>query len=113
MNIAFRSNKLRKEYSEARRLIQEHGPRCAKLIQQRLAELEAAPTLATMRDLPGARCHELHGDKQGILSVDLEHPYRLLFIPDHDPVPIREDAGGLDWDKITAIMILGKHDTHE
>ena len=113
MNIAFRSSKLRKEYSEERRLIQEHGPRCAKLIKQRLAELEAAPTLAAMRNLPGARCHELHGDKHGILSVDLEHPYRLLFIPDHDPFPIREDAGGLDWDGITAIKILGKHDTHE
>ena len=113
MNIAFRSNKLRKEYSEERRLIQEHGPRCAKLIQRRLAELEAAPTLAAMRNLPGARCHELLGDMRGILSVDVEHPYRLLFKPDLDPVPIREDAGGLDWDKITAIMILGKHDTHE
>lgn len=113
MNIAFRSNKLRKEFSEERRLIQEHGPRCAKLIKQRLAELEAAPTLATMRNLPGARCHELHGDKRGVLSVDLEHPYRLLFIPDHEPASVREDAGGLDWDKITAITILGKHDTHE
>lgn len=102
-----------KEYSEERSLIREHGPRCAKLIQRRLAELKAADSLEIMRKLPGARCHELIGDKKGLLSVDLEHPYRLIFVPDHDPVPISEGAGGLDWGKVTAIKILGKADTHE
>lgn len=113
MQIAFRTEKMRKEFSEEKRLIREHGPRCAKLIQRRLAELEAAPTLEEMRQLPGARCHELLGDRKGILSVDLEHPYRLLFIPDHDPAPTRDGAGGLDWEQVDAIKILGKADTHD
>ncbi|MFH1965669.1 MAG: hypothetical protein ABIJ42_09040 [Acidobacteriota bacterium] len=59
------------------------------------------------------RCHELTGGKlSGRLSVDLDFPYRLIFIPDHDPVPVKED-GGLDWSRVTAIKLLGIEDTHE
>jgi proteic killer suppression protein len=47
-----------------------------------------------MRSLPG-RCHELHGDRAGELSLDLDHPYRLLFRPTADPGP--GSGGGLDW----------------
>lgn len=51
------------------------------------------------------------GKRSGQLSVDLDHPYRLIFIPDHDPAPRRED-GGLEWSQVTAIKILGVEDTH-
>ena len=44
-------------------------------------------------------------------SMDLDQPYRLIFIPDHDPVPTLRD-GGLDWSQVTAIKILGVEDTH-
>ena len=61
---------------------------------------------------PPGRCHELTGGKRaGQLSVDLDHPYRLIFLPDHEQVPRLED-GGLDWARVTAIKILGVEDTH-
>ena len=44
--------------------------------------------------------------------MDLDHPYRLIFIPHHKPAP-KLDDGGLNWSKITAIKILGIEDTHE
>jgi proteic killer suppression protein len=44
--------------------------------------------------------------------MDLDHPYRLIFISDNDPVPLKKD-GGLDWSRITAIKILGVENTHE
>ena len=75
-------------------------------------ELNAAHTLSIMRTLPQARCHELHASKHGELSVDLEHPYRLIFVPANNPVPKKVD-GGLDWDNVTAIEITGIEDTHE
>lgn len=59
-----------------------------------------------------ARCHELKGDKAGIFSIDLDHPYRLLFRPDHDPLPQRSE-GGIDWSQVIAIVILEIEDTHE
>ena len=58
------------------------------------------------------RCHELTGGRKGQLSVDLEHPYRLIFIPNHEPIPRKPD-GGLDWKLVTSIMIIGIEDTHE
>jgi proteic killer suppression protein len=54
----------------------------------------------------------LSGDRGGQLSVDLEHPYRLLFIPANDPIPVKQD-GGLDWAKVTEIEIVEIVDTHK
>jgi proteic killer suppression protein len=78
---------------------------------QRLDEIRAANTLEDLRCLPQARCHELVGDRKGQVSVDLNHPYRLIFVPANDPAPTRPD-GGLDWGRVTAVLILGVEDTH-
>jgi plasmid maintenance system killer protein len=112
MHITFRNRKLEKRLTTARFLIALHGTRRAALIQQRLSEIEAAPNLAVLRLLPRPRCHELKGDRKGQLSVDLDHPCRLLFTPDHDPVP-QAAAGGMDWNAITRVRIEEVVDTHE
>ncbi len=57
------------------------------------------------------RCHELGGDRVGQFSVDLDHPYRLLFIPADEPVPYRED-GGIDLERVKEIEIIEIADTH-
>ena len=60
------------------------------------------------------RCHELTGGQRGRarqLSIDLDFPFRLIFVPDHDPLPLKDD-GGLDWRAVTRITILGAEDTH-
>ena len=80
-------------------------------LQQRLMELKAAPCLDDILKVSPPRCHPLSGDRDGQLSVDLEHPYRLLFIPANDPIPLTQD-GGLDWTKITEIEIVEITDTH-
>jgi proteic killer suppression protein len=114
LDVYFKNTKLEKELSTETKLNTIHGTKRAKLIRIRLADLRAAPTL--MEFWPPykapARCHELVGNRKGQLSVDLDHPYRLIFVPDHDPVPKLED-GGLDWSKVTAIRIEGIEDTHE
>jgi plasmid maintenance system killer protein len=112
MEIVFKNKKLQKEYSQIKLLIRRHGERRAKLINRRLLELRAAATLAVMRTLPAARCHELVGNRRGKLSVDIDHPYRLIFEPNHGTVPLKED-GGLDWNKVTSIKIISIEDTHD
>jgi len=115
LDISFKNKKLEKSFNEGRQLEKAHGIRRARKIRVRMAELRAATSLADFwppKSGP-SRCHELtQGRRQGQLSVDLDHPYRLLFVPDHDPVPKHED-GGLDWSQVTAIKILGVEDTHE
>lgn len=112
MNIIFKSRGFAKECNQQDLLVGCHGAKRATLIRRRLDELKAAQTLDIMRFLRPARCHELKGSRAGELSVDLDHPYRLVFKPDHDPLPTKPD-GGLDWTQVTSIIILGAEDTHD
>ncbi len=114
MEIEFKTKRLKKEFDQGAQLMAIHGAQRAKKIGLRMKELRAAESLQDLAPpFSGpARCHELTGGKRkGQLSVDLDHPYRLLFIPDHDPLPQRPE-GGLDWAQVTAIIIIGVEDTH-
>lgn len=111
MEITFASDKFREECNDHRLLVRRQGSDRAKRIRRRLDDLRAAETLEVMRSLPG-RCHELKGNRAGQLSLDLDHPYRLLFEPANNPVPKKPD-GGLDWTQVTAVRIIGVEDTHE
>ncbi len=111
MDIQFESSKAAEQYNNLKRLVRLHNLQRAKLIRRRLDDLRAAPDLEAMHNLPG-RCHELKGDRALQLSVDLDGPYRLIFYPAHNPVPLKPD-GGLDWKKVTAVVIKEVGDTHE
>jgi len=86
------------------------GERTSRVLGRRLDELCAAGSLADVGKLPAARCHELKGPRVGQLAVDLDHPRRLIFEP-AGPPPLRED-GGLDWSKVTSVVIIEVVDYH-
>ena len=111
MDIIFQSTRFQAECNDQRQLIKRQGAEQARRITLRLTALRVASCLEDMRRVPG-RCHELRGDRAGVLSLDLTHPYRLLFTPAHDPLPLKPD-GGLDWATITAVTIIGVEDTHD
>lgn len=115
MNISFQNTKVSKEFNEGKQLEKIHGAPRAKRIRIRMKELRAAENLKDFwpPKSPPSRCHELtEGQRHGQLSVDLDHPYRLIFVPDHSPIPVLDD-GGLNWQMVTAIKIIGIEDTHE
>lgn len=109
MDIAFRREKLRKVCNDARLLAKEYGRERAVKIQLRLDQFRAARTLADIAALPAARCHELQGERQGQLAVDLVHPWRLIFTPLEW---IEKETGGLDWSKVEAIVVEEIVDYH-
>ena len=111
MDILFATKKFMKQCDNRALLIRAHGPRCADLIRKRLDEMRAADSLQILRFLPQARCHELKGNLAGCFSVDLEHPFRLIFRPANKPIPKKPD-GGLDWESVTAVEIIRVEDTH-
>ncbi len=111
MEITFGTSKLKKEVNDDKLRIRRYGPRRAALIQRRLDDLRGAEVLEDIRLLSGHRCHELTGDRDGRLSIDLDHPYRLLFEPADEPIPLKID-GGPDWSKVTAVRIIEVADTH-
>ena len=77
----------------------------------RLAVLANAPTLAAVPHSPPDRRHQLTGDREGQYAVDLDHQNRLIYVPNHDPVP-RLNDGGIDIDRVTAITIMEVTDYH-
>lgn len=114
MIITFANNKLKKQLSEEKTMLKAHGAERTKLLKRVMTSLFAAENLAIFAPpySPPDRCHELSGNKKGQLSIDLNGPHRLVFKPDHAPIPKREE-GGLDWSMVTAIKILGVENTHD
>lgn len=93
MEISFTNVKLAKLCNADKKLRGKYGARMADIIQQRLAELSGTETLEVMRTLPGANCHELKQNLKGWLAVNLVHPDRLVFEPDHEPLPTKKMEG--------------------
>lgn len=111
MEIAFGSGKMQKLCSSEEEMRAKLGNRAMQVLQLRLIQIAAADTLEDLGKVPRARCHELTADRKGQLAVDLVHPRRLVFEPDHNPVPKKPD-GGLDWQQVTRVIIIEIVDYH-
>lgn len=110
LQITYSSNKLKKQLTDIRELVRAYG-QLAKKINQRHEDLASINNLSMMKLFPQANFHELKGDRKGSFAVDVSGNYRMIFIPNHDPVPTKDD-GGLDLEAITAITILEIEDYH-
>lgn len=111
MEILFKNTKLEEICNNHQTAVRKWGDREATLLRKRLDEMRDSDTLAVLMKIPQARCHDLKGDRKGKFSVDLKHPYRLIFEPANDPLPELPN-GGLDYSRITIVKILGKEDPH-
>lgn len=111
MDVAFRKRHLEKCANKQAIAQTELGPLRAKKFLARLTELRAADCLADLRNVPQADYHELTGDRKGQLAGNLDHPYRLIFVPAHEPIPRKAD-GGLDWEQVTAVTVIEIVDYH-
>jgi len=87
-----------------------HGANRAKVLRRRLDQTRAAETLADLR-LVHPRTHALTGDRDGLISLDLDGAYRLLLEPIGPASAVLKD-GGLDWARITAVRVVAVEDTH-
>jgi plasmid maintenance system killer protein len=83
----------------------------AKRLKRRLDLLTAAACLYDVPPGPPTHRHELTGDRRGHFAIDVTGNWRLVFRPNHDPVPQTAD-GGTDLKAITTIKILAVEDYH-
>jgi len=111
MKVYFNNRKLERACSSKRAAAKAWGAENGKKAIQRLVELRAAEKLSHLSRVPQMRCHQLKGRRAGQFTVDVKHPFRLIFKPAHDPVPLKPD-GGIDWDQVSAITILSIEDYH-
>lgn len=112
MDITFRNEKLAKIFNSEKNLVREYDSENAKKIKQRMAVLMAATCLEEVPSHPPERKHELSGNRKNQFAVDLKHPQRLIFKPNHNPLPRRAD-GGLDLKRISAVTIIEVEDYHD
>ena len=114
MDVEFKSKKIRKIFENEKKLLVKYGSRRTEFIKRRMYELLAASCLEDLRNLPGVRLHQhtrSKGQKKAVFSVDLDHPYRLLFESAKDPEPTLP-GGGVDWESVTEICIIGVENPH-
>ena len=109
MEIDFKDKKLRELCEQKRVAERKLGAACARKLRSRLADLQAANCVT---DLVAGRPHPLDEDRAGQFAVDLEGGRRLVFEPDHNPVPIRDD-GGIDWSRVMRVRIVYLGDYHD
>lgn len=104
MKVSFQSKKLEKIASSERKCIKELGTHRAELFLRRIQDLYTAYTLEDVRFLPG-HYHELTGDRKGQWACDLDQPYRLIFEPHENPIPMNEN-GKYIWVEIKGVEIV-------
>jgi toxin HigB-1 len=110
IDIAWSDRKLQKSCATDKAGRRAWGAEQWKVLKRRIVSLEAAPTLADLAGVPG-RCHQLGADRAGEFALDLRGSSRLVFAPDHDPLPLLDD-GGLDRSKVTKVVIREVVDYH-
>ena len=111
VEVEVRKRSLAKALNSERDLVRKYGRDMANALRTRLGVLENAPNLAAVPTGKPVRRHLLKANRAGQFAVDLVHPYRLVFKPNHTPVPRRPD-GGIDTERVTAVTVIDVADYH-
>ena len=109
MEIGFATKKLEKlcvDAAHARKILGVDG---AKKLRTRLAEIEAAQCVA---ELVAGHPHPLTGDMAGSFALRLDDGRRLVFQPQHDPLPLKTDES-IDWERVSNVKISFIGDYHD
>lgn len=109
MEIGYKNNKLRKLCLVSKEANKELGADSARKLRARLADIEAHNNVS---ELHAGRPHPLRGDRAGQFSLDLAGGNRLVFEPEQNPTPMKED-GGIDWLNVESVIIVFIGDYHE
>jgi proteic killer suppression protein len=104
VNITFRNRKIAKIVNDDRLLKREFGSIRAEKIKQRLTQLKYAITLEDVRNMPG-NFHELTNERKGQWACDLDQPYRLIYTPQENPIPVN-DNGQYIWSRIQGVEVI-------
>ena len=110
MDISFKNRKLEKYANNDKQAVKNLGTLRHKKYKMRLGQLRSSKTLEDVRHQPG-RFHELTENRKGQWACNLDHPYRLIFKPQEDPIPTN-DNGNYIWIGILGIEIVEIVDYH-
>lgn len=104
MDLEYKNRELRKCAEQTGYAQRKLGAEQAKAYLRRINMLKAAVCFEDLRNVPG-HFHELHQDRKGQWSFDLNGPYRLIVTPLLTPIPTNA-SGGYDWSKIRCAVVV-------
>jgi len=109
--ITFKTKRLEKTFNSRKLLIRKYGDQNAEYIIRRMAVLRASNSLEEVPTEKPIKCHKLKGKREDQFALNLKEPYRLVFEPDYNSIPRKED-GGINLEAIIKIKILSVEDYH-
>lgn len=78
MEVGFKTNRLRRNYEESSRAVQDWGEEVARKYIIRVNELRRIEDLNGAYQIRAMRLHPLKGDRRGRLSIRLTGRWRLI-----------------------------------
>ena len=108
MEIDFNTEKLKNLCQVGKVAQKELGAEAAKKLMLRLQQIEA---LTTVNELELGNPHPLTGDRLGQFSLTISGAKRLVFKPNHYPIPCHTD-GGINWSQVNKVTIVFIGDYH-
>jgi len=114
MQVNYKNDKLQQLLNSLKELSRKFGEKTAKKLIVRRDLLSAVNHLGEVPHTPPVSCHELKGDKKGQFSIyaDKKSGVRIVFIPDHDPIPVKEDTG-IALNLVTEVEIIFVGNYHD
>ena len=79
MQIQFRTKKLEKQYAQHKLAVKAYGVKVARKYVQRINIIKETKDFDELSVLPGLKCHQLKGDREGQYAINLTGFYRLIF----------------------------------
>ena len=79
MKVEFRKRKLKRCFEHKKLAAKEFDDQVARKYIQRIEIIKSVANLDDLMGLPGLRCHQLKGKRQGQYAVNLTGFYRLIF----------------------------------
>lgn len=90
MEVRYKNGKIREICTVSKVAQRKYGSGMWIKIQQRIKQLTGAQSVDFLVQRHTGRCHHLTGDRAGQYAMDLEQPYRLIFIKVGNEIQIVE-----------------------
>ncbi len=113
MEIFFKDRTLAKLLNSEDKLREKYNAKTAEAFMERMFYLKAAPSLNDVSTSKPYRRHKLKGKRKEQFAICVDRKLRIVFSPNHDPWPMKEDGTTLDFKRVTSIIILDEGDYHE
>ncbi len=80
----------------------EFGIEVARELRARLADIREA---STVLELLAGQPQEIADGRHRCYEIRLPEGYRMVICANHDPLPLQEDTGRVDWSRVSRVKI--------